>query len=59
MMIRLWTALVARLEVLQGARAPVRRNLWIWIGLGLWWAALLLLVLASATRTSRFIYVDF
>lgn len=48
------------LEVLQGARAPLRRGRLVQIGLGLWWAILfLIIVLASATRTSRFIYVDF
>ena len=59
-MTKIWATLVIWLEVLQGARPPARRGRWVWIGFGLWWMALLLLVLvASVTRTSRFIYVDF
>jgi hypothetical protein len=54
------TRLVADwLALLGGARAPRRRTLGGSIALGIWWAVLLALVLATIGRGSKFIYVDF
>lgn len=50
-------ALRGALEVLGGLRAPERR--WAGVALGLWWAFLVLVVLATMGGATKFIYVDF
>lgn len=50
---------MARLETIGGARAVEGTGLGWAIALGLWWAALLLLILGFAGRATKFIYVDF
>ena len=47
------------LETVGGARPVDRTGVGWAIALGLWWTALLLLILAFAGRATKFIYVDF
>jgi hypothetical protein len=47
------------LDLLQGLRAPTRRSGWAGVALGLWWSILLLIVFATISRDTKFIYVDF
>jgi hypothetical protein len=62
-MVRFFEAVKASLDHMGGVtdEAPPLRHSWItsvalW---GLWWAALVLLILAFSGQTSRFIYIDF
>jgi hypothetical protein len=50
---------MAALETIGGARPIDRTGVGWAVALGLWWAALLLLILAFAGRATKFIYVDF
>jgi len=50
------------LEVLGGARdlpAPLVRSRALALGTGVYWVVLLLLILAFAGRSAKFIYIDF
>lgn len=47
------------LAILGGSRAIRRRTIAGAILLGLWWAVLLSLIIATAGRATKFIYVDF
>ena len=47
------------LALLGGSRPLRRRTFWSSLALGLWWAVLFALALATIGRASKFIYVDF
>jgi hypothetical protein len=47
------------LALLGGSRPPRRRSLMASVALGLWWAVLFAVVLATIGRATKFIYVDF
>lgn len=53
------TRLILLLESMSGAH-PLRLTGRLgWIGLGIWWAILFLLVYVTIGRSTKFIYVDF
>ena len=47
------------LALLGGSRPLRRRTLLSGVALGIWWAVLLAIVLATIGRATKFIYVDF
>jgi hypothetical protein len=58
----LWETTRAALEILGGARAAPDRwqgRWWSHVLWGLWWAALLLALLAFCGRSTKFVYIDF